>query len=259
VRSVERACRMLGAFSVASPRLTLTQIAERAGGLPLPTAHRLAASLIACGFMCRAEDGSYELGFKMVELGAAVHDNLLAVRACADPMERIGEATQETVLLAHPEWSTHEIMIVSRRDSDQPLAVLSPVGQRSPIYPSSLGVAALAGLNDADLDAALDGFTPRAYTSHTQMDLAEIRAEVIEARELGYAVVERAYLEGVSGVAVPVLWSDGHPRATLGVVGPTTRLGRARLDEIGAQLLRATAHLSTSRAVHAPAAAAGAA
>ncbi len=66
--------------------------------------------------------------------------------------------------------------------------------------------------------------------------------ELEEATARGYALVEDGYLEGVSGVAVPVLSEGTRPLGTIGIVGPTTRL-HDRLEQFGALLVRETAAL----------------
>ena len=49
---------LLSAFSWAQPRLSLRELAARVG-LPKASVHRLAASLVAMGFMEHRDDGTY--------------------------------------------------------------------------------------------------------------------------------------------------------------------------------------------------------
>jgi DNA-binding IclR family transcriptional regulator len=56
VRTVERACAVLSAFSVAEPSLSLRELAARVG-LPKATVHRLAGSLVASGTLEHRDDG----------------------------------------------------------------------------------------------------------------------------------------------------------------------------------------------------------
>ena len=68
-RSVtSRALAVLDAFSATSPRLSLSEIAGRAG-LPLTTAHRLLGELTAWGALSRRTDGRYEIGRRLWDLG----------------------------------------------------------------------------------------------------------------------------------------------------------------------------------------------
>src|SRR5947208_958286 len=68
-RSVtSRPLAVLDAFSASSPRLSLSEIAGRAG-LPLTTAHRLLGELTAWGALSRRTDGRYEIGRRLWDLG----------------------------------------------------------------------------------------------------------------------------------------------------------------------------------------------
>src|SRR3954447_5261611 len=68
-RSVtSRALAILDAFGATSPRLSLSEIAERSG-TPLTTAHRLLGELTEWGALARRPDGRYEVGRKLWDLG----------------------------------------------------------------------------------------------------------------------------------------------------------------------------------------------
>ena len=68
-RSVtSRALAVLDAFDAGSPRLTLSEIAERSG-TPLTTTHRLLGELAEWGALVRRQDGRYEIGRKLWDLG----------------------------------------------------------------------------------------------------------------------------------------------------------------------------------------------
>jgi DNA-binding IclR family transcriptional regulator len=70
----------------------------------------------------------------------------------------------------------------------------------------------------------------------------QLAAEIAAARSLGFAVGQDEYVEGVSGVAVPVLFDGGRPRAAIGVVGPSSRIGD-QFERIGRLALELTGAL----------------
>src|SRR6476659_8218517 len=63
-----RALALLGAFDERHRRLTLSQLAGRAG-LPVATAHRLVAELVAWGALARTGSGEYVVGRRLWDLG----------------------------------------------------------------------------------------------------------------------------------------------------------------------------------------------
>src|SRR4051812_6911405 len=72
-----RALALLGAFDGEHRRLTLSELAERAG-LPLSTAHRLVGELVAWGALTRTAGGDYVVGRRVWDLGllAPAHTGL---------------------------------------------------------------------------------------------------------------------------------------------------------------------------------------
>jgi DNA-binding IclR family transcriptional regulator len=238
-RSVDRACSLMSAFSLDEPRLTLADLARRVQ-LPKATVYRLASSLVDAGFMSQAADGRYGLGFKLLELGAVVRDNLDLVDACLGDMEQLAEQTGETVLLAQVDWPRREVVIVHRLDSAHSVSVLSQTGRRSSIPPGCLGKAALMGLPPAEADSVIGALELTAFTPNTTTDAASLRDEIAACRARGYASEENEFLPDVSGVAVPVLFEGGRPLGAIGVVGPSSRL-HGTIDALGATVRDAVA------------------
>jgi DNA-binding IclR family transcriptional regulator len=238
---VERACSVLFAFSSAEPRLTLSELAERVG-LPKATVHRLAGSLVAMGFMEHRADGSYALGSKLSELGALARANIDIVATCSPAVDALVGATRETVLLAAADWDAMELIVVDARMGPQTLSVVPAPGERMPMPPGCLSKALLLGLPSAEAERVLARLALPALTSKSHTDRKQLAREVEAARSLGFAVGQDEYVEGASGVAVPVLFDGGWPRAAIGVVGPSLRIA-GQADRIGQVALELTAAL----------------
>ena len=247
IRAVERACTVMDAFSIDRSRMTLVELAQRVS-LPKPTVYRLASTLVKAGYMTQSEDGRYGLGPRLIGLGAVVAQNLDVVRTCAPIIDAVATATGETVILAEPDWETGDIMIVARRDSAHPLSVLSPVGRRSPIPPGALGKALLSGLPEDAQRSMLSRLRLKKLTPKTHTTRSELLAELALTHQTGFALEQEEFIEGVSAVAVPVLFDGTRPLATIGVVGPSSRLGEAELNEFGSILLKLTRPLGAPRA-----------
>ena len=241
-RSVERACRLLSAFSLDEPWLSLAELARRAE-LPKATAHRLAVALRSCGMLAQREDGRYSLGVMLLELGAVVRENLDVLQLCRPAIDSVASACGETVLLAIVDWPVRELLLVHRRDSSHPLGVGSPVGRRQPIPPGgALGRAVLAGLPAHEVESVVNGLTLVASTPKTPIEHRLLLRHVALARQIGYASEQEEHIEGVSSVAVPVVFEGGRPLAALGIAGPSSRVAD-RIPALGALLLDRTARL----------------
>jgi DNA-binding IclR family transcriptional regulator len=136
--------------------------------------------------------------------------------------------------------------------SPQALSVTPTTGQRLTIPPGCLGKALLLGLPPADAARVLDRLPLPALTSKTHTDRAQLADEIAQARAAGFAVAEEEYLDGVSGVAVPVLSESGRPRAAIGVVGPSLRLA-GELERIGRVAVELTTSLRPTKSSRAAA------
>ncbi len=245
-RSVERACRLLSAFTIERPFLTLAELAGDTG-LPKATAHRLAAALRACGFLTQTEDGRYGLGVKLLELGAVLRESMDVVQLCGRAMDAIAAASGETVLLVKVDWERREVLLVARRNSPHPLAVGTLFGRPQPIPPGgALGKALLAGLAPSELGAVIDGLHLVATTPKTPIERRLLLRHIAEAREVGFASEQDEFIEGGAGVAVPVIFEEDRPLAAIGVVGPTSRIAD-EIPSLGALLLDSTATLRPAR------------
>lgn len=252
-RTVERACGVLSAFSPSAPRLSLGELSDRVG-LPKATVHRLAGSLVAMGFMTHAEDGGYSLGMKLSELGALARANLDVVAACASTLDTLAAATQETVLLATVDWETLELLVVDARMSHQTLSVVPATGERMPMPPGALCKALILGLSPDEAERVLAQLALPALTGQSHTDPGQLADEIARARALGYAVAAEEYVEGVTGIAVPVLLESGRPQAAISIVGPSVRI-TPKLDRIADLALELTAPLRPSPAPAHPVAA----
>jgi DNA-binding IclR family transcriptional regulator len=199
-------------------------------GLPKATVHRLAGELVANGFLDHRDDGRYSLGLKLSELGALARSELDVVHACAPAMDALVD------------WEALELTTVATRVSPHTLSVVPITGQRQVIPPGAPGKALLLGLPSEEADRVLRRLPLPALTTKSHTDRAELLQEIADARSVGFAVAEGEYVDGVSGVAVPVMFEGTHPRATIGVVGPTLRMA-GQLEQIGELALELTATL----------------
>ena len=136
-----RALALLGAFDEQHRRLTLTDLASRSG-LPLPTAHRLVAELVAWGALARTADGSYVVGRRLWDLGllAPVQTGL---RQLASPfLHDLYGATLATVHLAVRDGV--EVLYVDRLAGHASVPVVSRIGSRLPLHATGVGKVLLA-------------------------------------------------------------------------------------------------------------------
>ena len=218
-----RALALLGAFDEQHRRLTLTELAARAG-LPLPTAHRLVGELAAWGALSRTPSGEYVVGRRLWDLGllAPVQTGL---RQVASPfLHDIYAATLATVHLAVRDGT--EVLYLDRLAGHTSVPVVSRVGTRLPMHATGVGKVLLAHA-PPEVQAAVLADLPR-ITAYTVTQPGLLRRQLARAVRDGYATTTEEMSLGACSVAVPIR-RGADVVAALGIVVPGFRSDRPRL------------------------------
>jgi DNA-binding IclR family transcriptional regulator len=220
-----RVLAILDAFDIARPRLTLSEISRRSG-LPLPTTHRLISELVAWRGLRRGEDGRYEIGLRLWEVGllGPLHVRL---RETALPfLQTLYEATRQNVHLAVRDGN--DALYVEKLAGHRSVPIVSRIGGRLPLHATGVGKALMAHETPEFLGDYL-GCPLARPTRYTIVEPGRLRADLEQTRQRGYAVTREEMTLGTCSVAVPVLDPTGQPVAAVGAVVHSVRVEPAKL------------------------------
>ncbi len=218
-----RALALVGAFDEEHRRLSLSELAGRAG-LPVPTAHRLLGELVAWGALSRTQSGDYVVGRRLWDLGllAPVQTGL---RQLASPyLHDLYGATLATVHLAVRDGT--QVLYLDRLSGHASVPVVSTIGSRLPMHATGVGKVLLAHAPapiQVEVLANLSRVTP--YTINQPGTLRRQLAKVLKD---DYATTVEEMSLGACSVAVPIR-ARGDVVASLGIVLPSLKKDRARL------------------------------
>ncbi|MEU6082462.1 IclR family transcriptional regulator [Streptomyces sp. NPDC047108] len=216
-RSVaDRLLRVLEAFDLERPALSLTDISRRAG-LPLATAHRMVSKLVSWGALERDDSGEYHIGLRLWEVGALAPRGIGLRDAALPFLEDLYEATHENVHLAVLDGT--DTVYVERLSGRSAVGVLSRVGARWPLHATGVGLVLLAH-SSPELQERVCAGPLRAFTPHTITDPALLRRTLAEVRHRGCAISERQITDDAVSVAAPVRGPHGDVMAAVSVVVP---------------------------------------
>lgn len=233
-QSIQRALLVLRTLADAG-ELTITQIAARCD-LNAGTAARIARALTAGGLVRRnpVTDG-YHLGAGAVVLGAAAR-RTLGLDQVRPFLDELGATTGESVNLATRDGAESVVML--RVQSQLPLRFEQRVGARFPLYSTASGKAMLAFDPDRDdyLASLPESLPPVA--PGTLATLSQLRQQLDETAERGWAIDIEENVEGVRCVGAPVRDAQGRAHAAVVVQAPGVRLSRERIDELGPLVAR---------------------
>lgn len=207
-----RVLSILAVFESSLAPRTLTDIAAETG-LALSTTHRLVAELEAWGALARDDNGRYQIGLRLWELGQ--HAGLKAREVARPLLQDLYTLTRETVHLAIREGN--EALYIDRVYGTRRVPQTSRVGGRLPLHATAVGKVLLAYSEDWVQDAVLaQPLTQR--TPHTVTDPEALRQELAAVRRNGYSVTIDEVTVGSASIAVPVFQTDGELGAALGLV-----------------------------------------
>ena len=222
-----RALALLGAFDDTNRRLGLSDLAARAG-VPLSTAHRLVAELVAWGALARESDGAYVVGRRLWDVGLLAPVNADLVETASPFLHDLYAATRATVHLAVRDG--HETLYLDRLRGNTSVPVVSTVGSRLPLHATGVGKVLLAHAPDDVRGAVLAGDLARV-TAYTLTQPGTLGRQLDRVVRDGWATTSEEMSLGACSVAVPVHTGGGAGEAVaaLGVVVPSLRTQRARL------------------------------
>jgi DNA-binding IclR family transcriptional regulator len=224
-RSVtSKALSVLGTFDATHSRRTLTEIAV-AANLPLSTAHRLVAELVAWQGLSRGADGCYEIGRRIWDLGslAAVSREL---REAALPfMQDLSATTGENVHIAVLDGMA--ALYVDRISGRGSVPVVSRPGARLPLHATGVGKVLLAHADPDVQRAYLRNLT--RLTAYTVVEPRRLLRQLADTRRRGFATTSEEMTMGASSIGAPICDTDGRVRAALGLVTSSHRRDLSRL------------------------------
>lgn len=166
------------------------------------------------------------------------------LRDAALPMlHRLRDELDETVHLSALDGL--DAIIIERVDCRQMVRTYTALGTITPLHGPAAGKAILAHVSDAHVDAMIDAGLDR-FTDRTLSDSDELREELAQIRERGYAVNRGEWRPDIFGVGVPILGSDQRPVGSISISMPAFRFREEDLPRYADLLMGAAREIAKS-------------
>ncbi|MCE5254836.1 MAG: IclR family transcriptional regulator [Actinomycetia bacterium] len=249
VKVLDKAIDILDAFTVHRADLSIPQIVE-ATGLNRSTAIRLVANLERRGLLQRVPaTRRYRLGRRLFEMGSIVYSSLSLVEAAAGPLSALERRSGATIVLAVR--SGDYSVTVDRRqgvgNGSTMVPVPGEVGTVRPLTYGPIGQVLMAALDPETVENILDRYPLEQYTPYSILDRDRFLERLPLVRTQGYALDVNEVVEGLMGVAAPILDFTGNIAGVLSLGFPSTRENdRDFLDDAVRDLKRAVAEISAN-------------
>jgi DNA-binding IclR family transcriptional regulator len=235
------------------PEVSAAGLADSVGE-PRSTVYRLLASLQQIDMVePGTRRGTYRLGLKLLRLGSAVSARFDQRQAAVPVMERIHQATEETVFLCIRDG--YEAVCIERIDGRWVQSMALRLGGSLPLHVGAAPRALLASeprelWEEYLARGPLEPYTPRTPTTRKRLVQA-----LEETRRTGWSVSDGDVVLGMAAVGAPIYDHRGAVCAALSMSGPRpTILGQnleasRELIVSGASEISAALGFASERAV----------
>ncbi len=241
VDAVTKALEILDCFNSQETELSLNQLCDKTG-LYKSRVHRLCGTLINSGYLVRTSRTNYRLGPKLMVLGK-VYEKSNSLRSIAAPfMRSLTEETRESTALFVIDGM--RCICMAREMGSSRLIYSINEGDYMELHPTAAGRVLLAYAEPKFSEQILDKSEMVRFTETTLIDKDEIRKDLANIRERGYAINIEGREQGIAAIAAPVFDFENHVPAALAIVGPAHRFSGESLDRMLDSLLKSTREMS---------------
>lgn len=231
VRSVERALRILQAFSSEEAETSLSDLGRQLNLSP-STTHRLLSTLQSQGFIEQNEaNEKYRLGLMLFKLGSLVQQGMGLRKQSETPLRRLMRRTMETSYLCVIDGG--EALCIDRVEGEHQVRVLAlDVGGRLPLNCGAAPRVLLAYLADEQIEAYLKAGAFGRLTAHSLTQPDHVRQDIARTRERGYTFSVEDVLDGVAAIGAPVRDHSHRVIGAISIVGVLPHFGENNRDNL---------------------------
>lgn len=232
--------RALGNCPDGSERVT--QLAQQVG-LSQPTTHRLLRSLMDEGMVEQdLRSKRYRLSLEFFALAARAGQSGNLRDVVRPSLLRLSASLGDSLFLLAR--SGFDAVCLDRSEGPYPIRTFTgDIGGRVALGVGQGSLAILAYLPEEERETVIRYNLPRLRDFHLY-DEVMLRSEIDTVRRTGYAARNTGVLEGMAGLAVPILDRDGRAVAALSVATISDRLSADRMPTVVDMLKREATAIS---------------
>ena len=234
IQALDRAVAILKVLAEAEGGMSLSELAEASGQAPA-TVYRVLSTFEARGIVeSQASTQLWFVGQEAFRIGSAFLGRTSLVEQARPVMRELMLATGETANLAIADGG--EVVFISQVETHEPIRAFFRPGTRGPIHASGIGKALLAYHAAEAVERIVGKQGLAAFTARTITDRARLAEELAAIRAQGWAMDDEERTEGMRCVAAPIFNEFREAVAGVSVSGPTVRMARRSVAELGGRV-----------------------
>jgi IclR family transcriptional regulator, acetate operon repressor len=211
--SFKRTLTMLDAVLEDGAENNVSGIARKLG-VPVATAHRQVATLVAEGYLAPVSYGRHVAGARLLRLLQKVDYKSVIANVAAPILNRVAKEVRSIVQLGTLE---NDMVTYRLKMGDKADTLFTKIGMQLEAYCSGVGKVLLAHLPTSARNSYLASGPFVPLTPHTIVDPERLSAELDQIRAQGFAEDVGEILEGLLCMAVPVRAHNGKVVAAISV------------------------------------------
>lgn len=229
IQAVSHALDLLEQFHDEVDELGVTELSKRLK-LHKNNVFRLLATLESRNYIEQNKvTENYRLGLKTLELGQTFIKQMGLLRQSRPVLESLVKECNETTYVAI--LKECHIVYLDVVETDLTVRVVPRVGARLPAYCTAAGKVQMAYMTDEELEHYLPTKEMKRFTPKTVVDREELKRNLKQIAEQGYAIDDEEMDVGVKCVGAPI---RDYTRRIIGAVsisGPSMRFTDERLEK----------------------------
>jgi DNA-binding IclR family transcriptional regulator len=248
IQAVSHALDLLEQFHDDVDELGVTELSKRLK-LHKNNVFRLLATLESRGYIEQNRvTENYRLGLKTLELGQTFIRQMGLLRQSRPVLEALVKEINETTYVAI--LKEQHIVYLDVVETDLTVRVVPRVGARLPAYCTAAGKVQIASMTDEELEHYLPRELTR-FTPNTIVDREELRRNLAEVVEKGYAIDNEELDVGVRCVGAPIRDYTRRIVGAVSISGPSMRFSDERMEkELIPLVLKAGEEISSKLGYH---------
>jgi IclR family KDG regulon transcriptional repressor len=242
IQAVAHALDVLEQF-YSDGELGVTELSKRLK-LHKNNVFRILATLESRGYIEQNRSTeNYRLGTKCLQLGQTYIQHMGLLQQARPIMLEVVKACHESTYVAV--MRKGQVVPLDMVESDQPVRIVSHIGENLPLYCTAAGKVHLAFEPVEEIQRSFPNGLEQ-HTTNTITDSSALLEQLKTIAGLGYAIENGEYLTDVRTVAVPIRDYTRTVVGSLAVSGPSYRIPFERIErEIAPLVLKAGGELSS--------------
>lgn len=240
VKSLYKCLKILECFTPNSPELGISEIARKLD-LNKSNVFNMISTLSAAGYVEKNPTTDlYRLSLKMLEFSYVITSRLEYQAIVMQIMQRLANELNHMVYFGVM-YGTQVLYLYNTypKSISNEYLVRSIMGEKAPLYCTSLGKAMLSTLKQEEVPEHLEK-SLRQFTKNTITSVEELVRDLKLTATRGYALDNSEHEQGIRCVGVPVRARDGRLIGSLCVSGPVQHIPDEDIDRLARSLISAS-------------------